>query len=92
MAIGHRKPCAGDHSVWNQGLLDGHTGMSTEIVWANRVGNVLFTFPAEKWIKEQTLPCSGLHLPDAHVPDYIFLFALGRNRHFLLPLFYPASA
>lgn len=70
MATGHRKPWAGDHSVWNQGLLDGHMGMSAEILWANRVRNALFTFPAEKWIKEQTLPGSGLHLPDACVLDY----------------------
>lgn len=59
------QPCAGDHRVWNQGLLDGHTAMSAEILWANRVRNVLFTFPVEKWIKKQTLLGSGLHLPDA---------------------------
>lgn len=82
-----------ENSVWNQGLLDGHMGMSAEILWANRVRNGLFTFPEEKWIKKPTLPGSGLHLPDACVLDYnIFLFAFSRNRHFLLPLFYPASA
>lgn len=88
MVIGHRKPCAGDHSVWNRGLLDGNPEMSADVLQANRVKNVLFSLPAETGIKTQALLCSGLHLPDTCVLDYnIFLFAFKRNRCSFFPLF-----
>lgn len=61
MVTGHRKPRAGDHSVWNRGLLDSYPEMSAEVLWAKRVRNILFALPADKWIKKQALLDSGLH-------------------------------
>lgn len=74
--------------MWNGGLLDSHPGTYAEVLQANRVRSVLFTFPAEKWIKKQALPGSVLHLPDARVLNYnIFLFVFKRNRRSFLSLF-----
>lgn len=67
MVTGHREPCAGDHSVWKQRLLE----MSAEVLWANR--NVLFVLPAEKWIIKQALLGSGLHLPGAFFALLLYL-------------------
>lgn len=93
MVTGHRKPHAGDHSVWNRELLDSHPEMSAEVLWAKRVRNILLTLPADKWIKKQALLGSGLHLPDACVLNYnIFLLAFKRYRHSFLYFSLPQPA
>lgn len=65
---GHKMPGVDDYSIWNQGLLHSHPEMLAQVLWTNKVRNVLFVLPGEESIRKLG---SGLYLPDAHVLDVI---------------------